>query len=187
MYSADVPLVCVSACIIAGLPLLLAQGVETPKQRRLLLARALFTTELTVDGMAFGDPLRDPRGYGVLFFAYGLHEQTLLKYYYEALETAQSFKRLDPRLPIAIATNVANASASGVFDHVVRIRQDHIFAGGYKKALLDAQGRPSPFVMKVNRGAQGGWGGMWEGGMARLSGRHCRVGGFIKHGNACMR
>lgn len=137
-------------CSVVSLPRGLAHGTEARARRELVHSAA----ELTVDGMTFGDLLHEPSGHGVLLFAYGLDKPTLLRYYNEALGTAQSFKSLDPRLAIAIATNFANVTAGGrhdVFDHVVPIRHDHIFAGGYKRAPLDGQGRLAPFMVKVSK------------------------------------
>ena len=79
-------------------------------------------------------------GAGLLFFAYGSDPYTLSHFLGEAAHAAQSFKRHNPDLQIAVVTN--NASVDRVlFSHVIVPRPDLLFLGSrcpYEKDLAKA-------------------------------------------------
>lgn len=67
-------------------------------------------------------------GYGLLFFAYGGSAQ-IEAFLGEATLAAASFRRFNPRLPIAIVTNNATGVDKTVFTHHVVPRDDLLFVG----------------------------------------------------------
>ena len=80
--------------------------------------------------------LVDRKGYGVLMFGYGPDAKTAIHFAKMAVVAAGTFKKFSPSLPLAIVSSLDKdeVELDGIFDHVIRVREDLNFAGSdYQK------------------------------------------------------
>ena len=69
------------------------------------------------------------RGAGVYFFAYGSDLETFKNFARQVAQAGSLFKKYSPGIPLAVATSFSYPDFDKYFDHQIRIRQDHNFAG----------------------------------------------------------